>query len=241
MLNNRVAFSQHLSAALSPSPSLKHTSSSFLNPPASKGERFTLHFSSKETPPEPQLLKSLQEMIEKTNRPPEGNSQAAFLTQLLQHPNVRDSEENTPLMLAIRLNEFDFVKRFLAVPGIDVNAKNTIGWTALHLASEKGDVETLKALLENPEIDVNAQDNYGSTALHLVSEKGHVEALKALLTVPEINLNTKDTQGRTALYRANMNNQVEVQQLLVKAGATGHATLTQLKERFLNLFDPDSI
>ena len=56
----------------------------------------------------------------------------------------------------------------LDVFGIDLNAKDDDGWTALHFACNRGQTETVQMILKNWKefgIDIKAQDNQGRTAL----------------------------------------------------------------------------
>ena len=63
------------------------------------------------------------------------------------------------------------VKLFLD-SGIDINAKNNSGQTALMLASSFGFEDTVKLLI-NYKADVNAEDNLGRTALLYTSGDGN--------------------------------------------------------------------
>jgi len=57
------------------------------------------------------------------------------------------------------------VEKLLATKGINVNAKNSDGYTALILASSNGHTEIVRMLLKHPKIEVNATDDDGDTAL----------------------------------------------------------------------------
>merc|ERR1712004_688955 len=55
--------------------------------------------------------------------------------------------------------------------GIDLNAKNNNGRTALHLACKNGETETVQMILKNWKefgIDIKAQNNDGETALDFI-------------------------------------------------------------------------
>ena len=98
--------------------------------------------------------------------------------------------------------------------GIDINAKDGDGWTALMDASNKGNLEIAKYLLENG-ADINFQSNYGFTALISASSKGNIEMVK-LLVENEADVNIKNNYGKTALDLAKIE---EIKELLRKAGA----------------------
>ena len=56
--------------------------------------------------------------------------------------------------------------------GIDLNAKDNSGWTALHMACCHGQTETVQTMLNNWKefgIDINAQINQSQTALDLIN------------------------------------------------------------------------
>lgn len=55
----------------------------------------------------------------------------------------------------------DCVKELLSYPSVDVNEKNSTGWTALHAASQAGHLETVKLLINSPNIIVQPKDKDG--------------------------------------------------------------------------------
>jgi serine/threonine-protein phosphatase 6 regulatory ankyrin repeat subunit B len=65
----------------------------------------------------------------------------------------------------------------LITAGVDVNAKNDRGFTALMGASQDDDVEVVQALVA-AKADVNAKDNYGLTSLTYAA--GHDGVVKLL-------------------------------------------------------------
>lgn len=118
----------------------------------------------------------------------------------------------------------------LAAPGIDVEARDSEGGTALHVAATAGASETvamllaagaspnarnfggetplhratslpcIAPLLAAPGVDVNAVSLVGLTPLHLAVSFG--ACLKALLAAPGLNPNPRNTNGETPLHRA---------------------------------------
>ena len=106
------------------------------------------------------------------------------------------------------------VRALLATPGVDVNAANGYGYTALVLAAGRGHAETVTALLAAPGLDVNAADGDGYTALMRAAARGHAGTVTALLAAPGLDVNAATGAGYTAL---------------VMAAARGHAeTVTAL-------------
>ena len=93
-----------------------------------------------------------------------------------------------------------------------VDAKDHLGYTALHYASVRGNLN-LVLLLMRFSADPCIPNTSGSTALHLASGKGHLKVVKALVTnVPELRsvLNAQDNLGRTPLHLALYNRRFTV-------------------------------
>jgi hypothetical protein len=63
--------------------------------------------------------------------------------------NVRDPDGNTPLMTAVKFGQQRIAALLLSSQGVDVNAQNKFGWTALHIAAllQDGWREAMVALL----------------------------------------------------------------------------------------------
>jgi serine/threonine-protein phosphatase 6 regulatory ankyrin repeat subunit B len=130
--------------------------------------------------------------------------------------------------------------------GVNVNAKNYWGETALFIASREGHIKIVKLLIENG-ADVNTQilvdehrgQKYYSTALEEASQEGHAEVVKLLITAgglieaskygqielvkqlieEGVDVNVVDNDGYTALWWAYQNGHTEVVELLREAGA----------------------
>jgi ankyrin repeat protein len=78
-------------------------------------------------------------------------------------------DQRTVLHLAASKNAVDWITQFSRIRGMDVNAKDTSGKTALHYAaahiSARGDpLAAFKKLLEIPEVDETIRDNDNKTA-----------------------------------------------------------------------------
>jgi len=113
--------------------------------------------------------------------------------------SIEGLEGETVLMVAVLKNlNIELIKALLAVPGIDVNAKDKNGTTALVYALEFNYPETLKILLKAPGVNANIQNEFGGTFLMRAALSGHTEIVKVLLAVPGINLElkTKDDKKR---------------------------------------------
>ena len=108
--------------------------------------------------------------------------------------------------------------------GALVNAKNSIGSTALIEASLAGNKELVELLIEKGAL-VNDKTDSGMTALIWASFKGHKEVAKLLIEAGA-DIDAKDNeaqQGKTALIWAIQNGHKEVVELLISKGADVNA------------------
>jgi uncharacterized protein len=74
------------------------------------------------------------------------------------NPNLRDSQGNTPIIIATQVRWADGM-RLLLDYGVQVNAQNRLGETALLKAVQARDIESVKLLLEgraNPDVADNS-------------------------------------------------------------------------------------
>ncbi len=100
--------------------------------------------------------------------------------------------------------------------GVDVDARDAHGWTALILTAwrKAPDPEVVKRLLRAG-ADANASNRYGETALMWAAEWDVPEAVKLLLDAGA-RVDARDGEGRTALMWAHS---PEAVRLLLDAGA----------------------
>ncbi|GHV33656.1 hypothetical protein FACS1894187_02510 [Synergistales bacterium] len=108
--------------------------------------------------------------------------------------------------------------------GADVNARTTIGWTALmSAATANPNVKVIKLLIDNG-ADVNAKDNHGNTALISTfsrnsSNLGVDLEIISLLLDAGADVNARDHYGVTPLmYAAEQNFNPEIIELLLDNG-----------------------
>jgi ankyrin repeat protein len=117
---------------------------------------------------------------------------------------------------------------FLLSLGVDVNAKDQEGWTALLLAADLDRASVVQTLVDRG-ADVNAKCDCpgylsGSwTALMIASREGRDDILRMLVTKrPDVNV--KNNLGRTALVVAANGGRADVVRTLLDNGANVNAT-----------------
>lgn len=131
--------------------------------------------------------------------------------------------ENTPAELLRRAafeGDLGSIEQLLA-QGVNVNAKDRDGWTALiwaQLGNRTGAVELL--LTRGAAID--AKDESGHTAAHQAAMAGRLEVLESLLHYGA-SVNTVARSGLTPLMDAATYGRVRVMELLLAKGADPNA------------------
>jgi len=123
---------------------------------------------------------------------------------------------NEAFFKAVQGGDRELVASFIKA-GIDINAKEEDGRTALLIAVEKGDAG-MAALLADNGADVNARDVDGYTALMYVAYKGNLELAELLLN-NGADVHAKDKDGWTALRIALLQGKTQVSELLKKHGS----------------------
>jgi ankyrin repeat protein len=94
--------------------------------------------------------------------------------------------------------DLDLIRDILDYSLVDVNGKDSNGWTALMRSANWGKEKSLKLLLNQPGIDVNVQDGIGWTALMLAARWGKEKSVELLLKHPDIDVTLETEYGRTA-------------------------------------------
>ena len=119
-----------------------------------------------------------------------------ILNESTKTSNSQQIEYRLGCLKSAENGNFKKIKECLA-NGVDVNARDICGYTALMLASKKGHFEIVKYLVEHG-ADVNVQDNWDWTALINASHNGHLEIVKYLVA-NGADVNAKNDSGWTAL------------------------------------------
>jgi len=125
-------------------------------------------------------------------------------------------DKNTPLMDKVMHEEMTAAKD-LVDGGVDINARNAYGWTALMHATRVGH-EDLVNLLLNHGADVNAQSDDGWTALMRAAVKDH-EKIAGILLKHGARVDLRDEGKATALHWAARKGHLVVIKALLDADA----------------------
>lgn len=104
---------------------------------------------------------------------------------------------------------------------VDVNMKDSDGWTALMYATDTDDRKMISLLIELG-ADVNIQDEDGQTALMNAIFVNATNSAKFLIK-HGANINVKDNNGQTPLMIAALSNEPEIGELLILKGANVYA------------------
>lgn len=145
------------------------------------------------------------------------NDNASVLNGLLERgfdPNTRDPKGQPGLTMALQERSPKVVKALLERPGIDVNALNPAGESALMMAALKGDLASAQGLL-----DRGAKVNQpGWSALHYAAA-GPEPRLVQLLIERGGDLDAASPNGTTPLMMAAQYGSEDGVRLLLDRGA----------------------
>jgi hypothetical protein len=114
-----------------------------------------------------------------------------------RHAAVEDG-----MRCAARGGHLEIVEALIGTLGVDVDAVNRDGLTALMFAAQKGHTATVNALAGTHNANVDAADQFGQTALMLAALEGHTGTVNALAGTHHANVDAADEDGWTALIWA---------------------------------------
>eukprot|EP00398_MALV-I-01_sp_L67-1_P000261 gene261-317_t len=110
---------------------------------------------------------------------------------------AENHDVTTTLHYAASDPNLDVINTFLNRKDVNINARDSHGFTALHVAATNKNSDVIKAVLECEHVDVNLTDEFGFTPLHAAVSSANVDGIKVLLRRNDIDVNFKDD----ALYR----------------------------------------
>ena len=90
----------------------------------------------------------------------------------------------------------------------DINARDEIGWCAVHRAAVHGQIQSLRCLVANG-ADINAVDDDGWRAIHRAAWVGDCPTLKALVALGAGVETACDATGETAVHVAARNGRLK--------------------------------
>ncbi len=152
------------------------------------------------------------------------NSAAQLPTHLLNKDGPALENKWESLMKAIVENHsFNSIK-LLIEQGVNINANDDDGNTAILFAAEKGRIDVVNYLIEQGAY-IN-YENTGITACHLAANKGHLEVVKLLIEKGAL-VNAETHEGMNALQFAAMEGHTEVINYLINHGANVNASDTE--------------
>jgi ankyrin repeat protein len=121
----------------------------------------------------------------------------------------------SPLARAAIEADLDEIKTLLD-GGAELNAKDTLGRTALHMAAFYGQLKVTELLIERG-ADVNIKDRVGMTPLHVAVLSGGRQEVELLLE-KKARINLKSDAGQTALHLAAATGQPKLSKYLIEHG-----------------------
>ncbi len=136
----------------------------------------------------------------------------------MRNPSLRLDEGQTPLHLAVILQE-EYMVKYLISQNTSINAKDNSGSTALHEAVRTGNVNIITDLLVAG-ADVNVRDSLGKTPLLIIMPEENRLLIYELLLEYGANINSTDSFGDTSLHIAALSEtNINVIEFLVSKGA----------------------
>ncbi|XP_064137159.1 E3 ubiquitin-protein ligase MIB2 isoform X4 [Loxodonta africana] len=139
--------------------------------------------------------------------------------------NLPDAHADTPLHCAISVGTgaSGIVEVLTEVPGIDVTATNSQGFTLLHHASLKGHALAVRKILARARQLVDAKKEDGFTALHLAALNNHRDVAQILIREGRCDVNLRNRKLQSPLHLAVQQAHMGLVPLLVDAGCSVNA------------------
>jgi len=147
---------------------------------------------------------------------------------------IPDSQNRIPLVNAIQKNNpymVEEILHFYQENGLDINAVDPNGNTALHCACQEPvlDERIITGLLKFPGVDVRLQNQDGNTPLHFFCEKFANPACQDYIDQflsMGADVNAANKYGETLLHKAVLNTSIRI--ILVNALLARHADVNKV-------------
>ncbi len=146
--------------------------------------------------------------------------------------NESDNFNNTPLHLAVRLNNLEIIKLLLQA-GADTRVKNKLSETPLHVSAMFGNIEMIDLLLDKDEAGIQDKTDNGHSLLHTAARQNNSEIIKHLIA-KGLAVDIKDDKGWTPLHMAANNGHINVARILIDHRADINA-MDNAKQTPLNI------
>ena len=132
-------------------------------------------------------------------------------------PNITDVYGNTCLHFPVIQGRRIEVLEAIIDHGVDVNASNKKGQTALMIATEKGNIDAIKVLKSGADPNITNAD--GNTCLHLSILHGCSKEVVQMIIDHGAHVNATNKNGLTALMITCERGNIDVMNVLLKAGS----------------------
>lgn len=158
-----------------------------------------------------------------------------FLIENGANVNIKDSNGNTPLFLAVQTNNRDAIKRFVEISECDWTIKNNRGQTLFHYAILTKNA-TLVDFLYSIKKDsmtklINEIDNIQGRTPIFYSVAEYDKILSFLIIQPQVNLNIQDQAGDTVLHVAIKIENVNAIRLLMNGPNAANSEIKNLEKQ----------
>nr|OQO22805.1 hypothetical protein B0A51_10326 [Rachicladosporium sp. CCFEE 5018] len=137
--------------------------------------------------------------------------------------SLRDDDDRLPLHWAISYSRLDIAQLLCERKGVDIDAQDGAGWTALMMAASIKHGDTLVDFLLSKGADVDIKTNNGQTALHFTASKENLDTARKLIA-HKASARVKDKRGQLPLHRAAAVGNVPIIKLLLERGSPVDAT-----------------
>ena len=129
---------------------------------------------------------------------------------------------DTTLVEAVKQGDRSAIETLLGQPGLDVNAPEPDGTTALHWAAHRGDIDTVNRLIDAG-ADVHTANRYDIAPIWLAAQDGHEVVVVALLRAGANPNTTRGNSGESVVMITARAGHADVLRRLVARGADVNA------------------